>query len=38
MMLAAESAVRSERVNAACCEAYGQMQNVFTEKFAGNSA
>ena len=36
MMLAAESAVRSERLNAACREAYGQMQTVFREKFLGN--
>ena len=36
MMLAAESAVRSERLNTACREAYGQMQAVFTEKFLGN--
>lgn len=37
MMLAAESAVRSERVNAACREAYGQMQSVFAEKLSGDS-
>jgi TetR/AcrR family transcriptional repressor of lmrAB and yxaGH operons len=36
MMLAAESAVGSERVNAACREAYGQMQAAFAEKFSGN--
>jgi TetR/AcrR family transcriptional repressor of lmrAB and yxaGH operons len=36
MMLAAESAVRSERLNTACREAYGQMQAVFSEKLSGN--
>ena len=36
MMLAAESAVRSERLNSACREAYGQMQTAFAEKFSGN--
>jgi len=36
MMLAAESAVRSERVNAACREAYHQMQAAFAEKFSGD--
>lgn len=35
MMLAAESAVGSQRVNAACREAYTQMQGAFTEKFSG---
>lgn len=35
MMLAAESAVRSERLNTACREAYGQMQAVFSEKLSG---
>ena len=34
MMLAAESAVRSERLNDACREAYGQMQSAFAEKFS----
>jgi TetR/AcrR family transcriptional repressor of lmrAB and yxaGH operons len=38
MMLAAESAVRSERLNSACREAYGQMQAILTEKFSGDSA
>jgi TetR/AcrR family transcriptional repressor of lmrAB and yxaGH operons len=37
MMLAAESAVRSERLNIACREAYGQMQAVFSEKLFGNA-
>ena len=37
MMLAAESAVRSERLNAACREAYGQMQAVFADKFGGDT-
>ena len=37
MMLAAESAVRSERLNSACREAYRQMQAVLTEKFCGDS-
>jgi len=37
MMLAAESAVRSERLNIACREAYGQMQAIFTKKFSGDS-
>jgi TetR/AcrR family transcriptional repressor of lmrAB and yxaGH operons len=37
MMLAAESAIRSERLNIACREAYGQMQAVFTEKLSGNT-
>ncbi|HPH96130.1 MAG TPA: helix-turn-helix domain-containing protein [Anaerolineaceae bacterium] len=36
MMLAAESAVSSERLNAACREAYGLMQAAFSEKFSGN--
>ena len=36
MMLAAESAVRSERLNAACRGAYDQMQGAFAEKFSGN--
>jgi len=36
MMLAAESAVRSERVNAACRQAYAQMQTAFAEKFSGD--
>jgi TetR/AcrR family transcriptional regulator, lmrAB and yxaGH operons repressor len=36
MMLAAESAVGSERLNAACREAYGQMQMAFAEKFSGD--
>jgi TetR/AcrR family transcriptional regulator, lmrAB and yxaGH operons repressor len=36
MMLAAESAVRSERVNAACREAYGQLQAAFAEKFSAD--
>jgi TetR/AcrR family transcriptional regulator, lmrAB and yxaGH operons repressor len=36
MMLAAESAVYSERLNAACREAYGKMQVVFAKKFSGN--
>jgi TetR/AcrR family transcriptional repressor of lmrAB and yxaGH operons len=36
MMLAAESAVGRERVNAACREAYSQMQGAFTEKLSGN--
>ena len=38
MMLAAESAVGSERVNIACREAYAQMQDAFTEKFSGDVA
>jgi TetR/AcrR family transcriptional repressor of lmrAB and yxaGH operons len=38
MMLAAESAVRSERLNAACRAAYGQMQAVFAKKFSGDTA
>jgi TetR/AcrR family transcriptional repressor of lmrAB and yxaGH operons len=38
MMLAAESAVGSERVNAACREAYSQMQGVFSEKLSGDTA
>jgi TetR/AcrR family transcriptional repressor of lmrAB and yxaGH operons len=37
MMLAAESAVRSEKLNAACREAYNLMQAVFTEKFSGKA-
>jgi TetR/AcrR family transcriptional repressor of lmrAB and yxaGH operons len=37
MMLAAESAVRSERLNIACREAYGQMQTAFSEKLSGNA-
>ncbi|MCL4869182.1 MAG: TetR/AcrR family transcriptional regulator [Anaerolineae bacterium] len=36
MMLAAESAVSSKRVNLACREAYGQMQAAFAEKLEGN--
>jgi TetR/AcrR family transcriptional repressor of lmrAB and yxaGH operons len=36
MMLAAESAVGSERLNIACREAYKQMQAAFTEKLEGN--
>lgn len=36
MMLAAESAVRSERLNAACRESYAQMQAAFAEKLSGN--
>jgi TetR/AcrR family transcriptional repressor of lmrAB and yxaGH operons len=36
MMLAAESAVGSERLNIACRTAYGQMQAVFAEKFMGD--
>lgn len=35
MMLAAESAVGSESLNAACRTAYAQMQAVFAEKLAG---
>lgn len=38
MMLAAESAVNSERINIACREAYDQMQAPFSEKFGGNAA
>ena len=38
MMLAAESAVGDERLNLACREGYRQMQAVFEERFAGNSA
>jgi TetR/AcrR family transcriptional repressor of lmrAB and yxaGH operons len=38
MMLAAESAVRSEGVNTACREAYGQMQAIFAEKLSGDAA
>lgn len=38
MMLAAESAVGSERLNAACLAAYASMQAVFTEKLAGEEA
>ncbi len=38
MMLAAESAAGSQRVNAACREAYNQMQTTFTEKFSGDAA
>lgn len=37
MMLAAESVVSSERVNAACREAYGQMQAAFSNKLSGNN-
>lgn len=37
MMLAAESAVCSERLNAACRESYGQMQAVFADKFSGDT-
>jgi TetR/AcrR family transcriptional regulator, lmrAB and yxaGH operons repressor len=36
MMLAAESAVRSEKLNVACREAYRQMQAVFVEKLFGD--
>lgn len=36
MMLAAESAVCSERLNAACREAYGLMQTELTQKFSGD--
>lgn len=36
MMLAAESAVGSENLNAACRQAYGRMRQVFTDKFSGN--
>ncbi|PKN93642.1 MAG: TetR family transcriptional regulator [Chloroflexi bacterium HGW-Chloroflexi-6] len=36
MMLAAESAVSRERVNAACREAYAQMQGAFAEKLSGD--
>jgi TetR/AcrR family transcriptional repressor of lmrAB and yxaGH operons len=36
MMLAAESALRSESLNAACREAYSQMQIAFAIKFSGN--
>ena len=35
-MLAAESAVCSERLNAACREAYGLMQTELTQKFSGD--
>ena len=38
MMLAAESAARSERLNAACREAYGALQAAFAEKLAGDAA
>jgi len=38
MMLAAESAVGDERLNLACREGYRQMQAVFEERLAGNSA
>ncbi len=38
MMLAAESAVGSERLNAACREAYASMQTVFAEKLGGNES
>jgi len=37
MMLAAESAVRSERLNAACREAYNLMTDAFAEKLAGDA-
>lgn len=37
MMLAAESAVGRERVNAASREAYAQMQGAFAEKFSGEA-
>ncbi len=37
MMLAAESAVSSERLNSACREAYGQMQSVFADKLGGDT-
>lgn len=36
MMLAAESVMRSERLNTACREAYGQMQAAFSKKLSGN--
>lgn len=36
MMLAAESAVSSARLNSACRNAYGQMQAVFAEKLMGD--
>jgi len=36
MMLAAESAVGSERLNEACRKAYELMQSAFTKKFSGN--
>lgn len=36
MMLSAESAVRSERVNTACREAYANMQAVFSVKLGGD--
>lgn len=38
MMLAAESAVCSERLNAACREAYDLLQAAFAEKFAGDQS
>jgi TetR/AcrR family transcriptional regulator, lmrAB and yxaGH operons repressor len=38
MMLAAESATQSERLNAACREAYGVLQAAFAEKLAGDEA
>lgn len=37
MMLAAESAVRSERLNVACRESYEQMQAVFADKLGGDT-
>lgn len=37
MILAAESAVSSERINAACREAYAVLQAAFAEKFSGNA-
>jgi len=37
MMLAAESAVHSERLNTACREAYNQMQTAFRHKLSGNN-
>jgi TetR/AcrR family transcriptional repressor of lmrAB and yxaGH operons len=36
MMLAAESAVHSDRLNAACRTAYGQMQTAFAQKLSGD--
>lgn len=37
MMLAAESAVGNERLNAACRESYAQMQAAFAEKLSGDA-
>ncbi len=37
MMLAAESAVNNERLNAACSQAYALMHSAFSEKFNGKS-